>query len=170
VKANVMAALWVSFILDCFLTSAFADPGGAISEPGIFVSKPGEVCTAALKTSPQGGFKQLFIGRDRNHLTHVADDVTAIIWATPKSLVYSASPIYGKPGVFLVTCTSQPTISTLVAPEHKDRAYPQGSDYFEVQSINGHEVRYRYGADVDQIDFTSWHSAENFRTAQIPTE
>ena len=65
----------------------------------------------------------------------------------------------------------QPTDNlTLVAPEHKDRAYPQGSAYFEVQSINGHEVRYRYGADVDQIHFTSWHSAENFRTAQIPTE
>jgi hypothetical protein len=87
------------------------------------------------------------------------------------SLVYSVSPIYGSPGIFLVTCTSDPKISTLVTPEHKDSAYPQGSDYFELQSTNGNEVRYRYGDDVDRIDFKRWRSTNNnLRTVRLPSD
>ena len=168
-KAETFAALWLLAILHSFPAWSSGASGEAISKPGIFTSKPGEVCTAALKVSPQGGFKQLFLGRDRDHLSHIADDVTAILWVSPNSLVYSVSPIYGHPGIFLVTCDSDHKVSTLVAPEHKDAGYPEGSDYFEVQSIGGLEVRYHYGADVEKIDFAHWHSSKNVRTVRLPT-
>ena len=155
----------------CFLGPALAQEGlPAFKEPGVYASKPNGSCTVALRTLGQGGFKQLFIGRDRDHLVHIADDVTAVAWAGAELLVYSVSPIYGKPGIFAVTCASTPKVSVLVAPTHKDNAYPDGSDYFEVQAVRGHEVRYRYGADVDKIDFGHWQSTGSLRTAHLAAE
>jgi hypothetical protein len=169
--SKLIAAVALSLFIQCLSGSAFAQEGPTVfKEPGIYVSRPNGSCTAALKTSEKGGFMQLFIGHDGDHLAHVADDVNAVAWASAESLVYSVSPIYGKPGVFVVTCSSTPKVSILVAPTHKDRAYPDGSDYFEVQAVRGHEVRYRYGADVDRIDFEHWHSAENVQTAHLTAE
>jgi hypothetical protein len=168
---TMLIAVLSAATLGCIPASvAYSDSGQAIREPGIFSYAPNEMCTAAVERSPQGGFLQLSVGSHRDHLIHVADDVTAILWSSPRSLVYSVGPIYGKPGVFLVTCASKPRISKLVGAQHKDKAYPDGADYFEVQSISGREIHYLYGADVDTIDFTHWRSDGNLRTVQMPTK
>jgi hypothetical protein len=144
-----------------------ADTVKATREPGHFAS-PGNACTAVLRRSSQGGFLQLYLGHDKNHVARVADDVTAFAWASPNSVVYSVSPVYGHPGVFLARCSSRSAITILVAPKNIDKAYPHGADYFELLSINGNHVEYFYGEDVDTIDFERLRTDNNLRGFDLP--
>jgi hypothetical protein len=167
-KPKVLARLWL--IMGICLLAAYAGSNAslAIRQPGVVVSTPSGACTASLKTSSLGGFLQLYIGHNEGHLAHVADDVTGIAWASPTSLVFSVSPVYGSPGVFLVTCSDEPQVKMLIGPKNIDKAYPKGSDYFELRSISGNRVQYYYGNDVDKIDFAEWRSSKNMRTVQLP--
>jgi hypothetical protein len=84
-------------------------------------------------------------------------------------MVYSASPIYGKPGIFLATCAAAPVVKMIVAPVNADAAYPQGADYFEIRSVSNGRVQYLYGADVDTTDFTKLRSTDsNVRSVDLP--
>src|ERR1700731_3729849 len=140
-KPALLASLWLT-IGNCFFAShVYSDSAGAIRQPGVVVSTPNGACMASLKTSSQGGFLELYIGHDQDHLAHVAEDVTGIAWASPTSLVFSVSPVYGSPGIFLATCSDKPQVKMLVGPKNIDKAYPQGADYFELRSITGHEVQ-----------------------------
>ncbi len=150
------------------LSFAYASPVRVIKRPGVFYSVPKNFCTAALKISSQGGFLQLSIGRDKDNLAHIADDITGIAWATSSTLIYSVSPVYGNPGVFLVTCTDDHKITTLVSAKHLDSAYPKGSEYFEIRSISGDRVEYYYGDDVDKIDFKKLRYERNIRVVRVP--
>jgi hypothetical protein len=151
-----------------FAASAYSNSVDAIRQSGVFVSGPNGGCAASLKTSSQGGFLQLYVGRDQDHLAHVAEDVTGIAWASPTSLVFSVSPVYGSPGIFLVTCSDKPQVKMLVGPKNINKAYPQGSDYFELRSITGDQVQYYYGGDVDTISFSQWRSDKNVRRVRLP--
>src|SRR5450631_1152105 len=155
-KPGILASFWL-LIGNCFFTAyAHSNSADAIRQPGVVVSTPNGACTASLKTSSQGGVLQLYVGLDQDHLAHVAEDVNGIAWASPTSLVFSVSPVYGSPGIFLVTCSDKPQVKMLVGPKNIDKAYPQGSDYFELRSITGNQVQYYYGDDVDKINFSQW--------------
>jgi hypothetical protein len=167
-KPALLASLWLTIGNFFFMSCAYSDSAGAIRQPGVVVSTPNGACTASLKTSSQGGFLQLYIGHDQDHLAHVADDVTGIAWATSTSLVFSVSPVYGSPGIFLVTCSDNLNIKMLVGPNNIDKAYPQGADYFELRSIIGHEIQFYYGDDVDKINFSQWRSSKNMRIVRLP--
>jgi hypothetical protein len=167
-RPKVLASLWLIIGIYLFTANANSNSSPAIRQPGVVVSTPNGTCTASLKTSSQGGFLQLYIGHDQDHLAHVAEDVTGIAWASPTSLVFSVSPVYGSPGIFLVTCSNDPQVKMLVGPKNIDKAYPKGSDYFELRSITENRVQYYYGNDVDKIDFARWRSSKNMRTVQLP--
>ena len=126
------------------------------------------MCTAILKVSSQGGFLQLSVQTSMGKLVHMADDVTGFLWADEKSLVFSSSPIYGKSGIFEVTCNrEQPTLKMLVGPKNINSAYPDGSDYFELKEIRGRNLQFFYGVDVDSIDFNEFRTGKYLRSLML---
>lgn len=127
-------------------------------------------CDAILKISSQGGFTQLYVQLGNGRVEHVADDITGVVWIDRNSLAFSSSPIYGKPGIFILRC-SQPTavkLMTLVAPTHMSRTYPEGTDYFELKERKGMRLEYFFSEDVDNTDFSMFHTNQNLRSVVIP--
>ena len=139
-----------------------------LKEQGSYPS-PGKMCAAVLKVSPQGGFLQLSIQTSMGKLIHMADDVTGFLWVDEKSLVFSSSPIYGKPGVFEVTCNHErSTLRRLVEPKNINSAYPDGSDYFELKEIQGRSLQFFYGDDIDSIDFNEFRTKKYLHSVVLP--
>lgn len=140
----------------------------ALKEQGSYPS-PGKACGAVLKVSPQGGFLQLSVQTSTGKLAHIADDVTGFLWVNEKYLVFSSSPIYGKPGVFEVTCDSEhPILKMLVGPKNINSAYPDGADYFELKEMKGRSLQFFYGDDVDSIDFNEFRTEKYLRSVLLP--
>jgi hypothetical protein len=150
-----------------FATLALAGPQSAIKASGTYVSMNGK-CTAVLEQSPMGGFLQLYIRAGHGHRTHIADDITGVMWMNGDSLFYSASPVYGVPGIFSVTCNHKQKVNTLVSPRNISKIYPNGADYFELRTIEDKKIEYYYARDVDKIDFTHLHSHKNLRSVKLP--
>lgn len=142
--------------------NAFAGAVQAIGKPGTYVSPNGQ-CSALLKKSPKGGFLKLYLKFDRKRPVFIADDITGIAWSRSAQLIFSVSPIYGKPGLYMAICGKPIKTSTLVFPSNIDKAYTEGADYFELKSVNSNEIKFYYGADVDSINFTHFRSEQNLR-------
>jgi hypothetical protein len=101
-----------------------------------------------------GGYKVL----ELPNLVQV-EDVSGLVWRDGSQLVYSVSPIYGKPGIYLYDCRVQKS-TRIVAPKNVNEHYPAGADYFELKTIdNTGLIRFYYAADVDDVDFTKFRSA-----------
>lgn len=133
---------------------------------------PSGDCAARITVSPMGEFLQLFLLR-ASHLsiTHIADDVTGISWLSASELVYTAGPVYGLPGLFLVNCVGrQPDPVTLVAAKTYNSAYPKGADFFELKTVVGRRITFYYEQDVDAIDFNLFRTAPNERSIVISAD
>src|SRR5262249_37122570 len=89
-------------------------------------------------------------------------------WASDNALVYSVSPIYGTPGIFMFDCASKET-RRLVGPVTVDKAYPQGADYFELKKLSPEKklVYFYYAPDVDAVDFTQFRTDRNLFQVSI---
>jgi len=141
-----------------------AQAGRTFSQIGRFPS-PAGTCIASITVSDLGGFHELAIDKNPNSRTKAISrvrDVTGMQWVTPRKLVYSTSPIYGKPGLYLFDCISTKT-KRVVGPRTITKAYPDGADYFELYSgasSSEEKIYFYYGPNVDEIDFG------NFRRLQ----
>lgn len=153
----------ISLLPIVFIVAACATNEKARVSAGAYHSPSGD-CAVRLAISAQGGFRKLLLMRAASFSVHIADDVTGIAWLSGSELVYSVSPLYGSPGVFLFNC-ADPTAKpmTLVAARTFNAAYPKGADFFELKSVIGRRIIYYYGADVDEIDFILLRSAPNER-------
>jgi hypothetical protein len=111
---------------------------------------PHRVNVAILELQ-EGDALRLVLDR-RNH--EVVEDVTGIAWMTDNLLVYSVSPIYGKPGIFKYDYRTRKSV-VVVKPVSFDSAYPDGADFFQLQSIDSRRKHlfFYYGSHVDSIDF-----------------
>ncbi|MGZ0019902.1 hypothetical protein [Nitrosomonas sp. wSCUT-2] len=139
----------------------------ALKEQGAYPS-PGRMCTAVLTVSAQGGFLQLSVQSINGKLTHVADDVAGFLWINEESLVFSSGPIYGKPGIFEITCAhEQPSLRRLIGPQNINLSYPDGADYFELKEINDRRLHFFYGIDVDEIDFDEFRTEKNLQSIEL---
>jgi hypothetical protein len=157
----------ISLLLSIVAT-ACATTQSAVDSVGAHQSARGS-CTAQISISPTGGFRQLFLERTGVAQVHLADDVTGVAWISNLELVYTVSPVYGVPGVYVVDCDSPKAKPvTLVASMIHNAAYPNGADYFELKSVVGSQITYYYGRDVDAIDFTSFRTAQNERSFEKP--
>jgi hypothetical protein len=163
------------------LVLASTDLHAAASQPAVIrqagkFSSPDGTCLASLEASEQGGFLVLTFPRGGNYKVL---DVTGITWASDKVLIYSASPLYGHPGIYLYSCGSRKT-KRLVAPRTLNKAYPEGADYFELQRIsltNPTIIYFYYAPDVDKEEFKNFRSTSHlfevhldgtgFRKAQV---
>lgn len=91
-----------------------------------------------------------------------AKDVTGIAWISDNDLVYTVSPIYGQPGIFLFDCASMQT-KRILGPKNADTAYPDGTDDFELQSVSFDRVKklfFFYAPNVDQVDFKKFRTKD----------
>jgi hypothetical protein len=144
------------------LDAQTANPGARddrqiIQEPGTFWSPDGK-CAVSLSRNPLGG--HLTMSTDRATKRDVVD-VSGVAWLTNRILVYTVSPIYGKPGVFTLTCPSM-RITRIVAPRTKTKAYPDGADYFELVRVSTSQkvplVYFYYAPDADRVDFNEFRT------------
>lgn len=128
-----------------------------IDSAGQYVS-PDRRCDATLTIASMGGFLILTAGRRNMSGKLKVKDVSGIAWVNGHTLVYTASPIYGVPGVYVYSCGSK-MARRIVAPKTLNPAYPNGADFFELKgiSIGSHvTVYFYYASDVDKVDFTKF--------------
>jgi hypothetical protein len=142
---------WVTF--GAFAVESQRDP----------LVSPSGACEVTTATSGMGGAKELSLRRGSSSIP-VAKDVTAMLWRSPNHLLYSVSPVYGIPGLFELDCKTSKS-KTIVAAAVKDRAYPDGADYFELVSVDSlkSEACYYYSAHVDQTKFDTFRNPKNIR-------
>jgi hypothetical protein len=120
---------------------------------------PGGDCPFSIKASPKGNFKQISFPAGKGH-TNDVDDVTSAGFLNDHHLLFAISPLYGHAGIFLYNCSGK-TIQQLVAPQHKNRAYPLGTDYFLLQRLANGIINFYYAPDVDQINFANFEEIDN---------
>lgn len=145
------------------LARTLQNPVGAhanevINQSGRYTSPDGS-CLAALDIASMGGFLILNAGKNRSKKLRV-DDVTGMAWVAGHTLVYTTSPIYGIPGVFVYSCDSTKA-KRIVVPRTKTEANPDGADYFELQSVSTKRpptVYFYYAPSVDSVDFNIFRS------------
>ena len=169
-KINVfLFSIFLFFFYDCSsenlkVTDSPSSTGNVIKATGVYPFKNSD-CIAYLTVNGMGGFTELHISKKGSDevLTKVAD-ITGITWASKNMLVFSVSPIYGKPGIFAYSCEKN-QIKPMVKPSNFNKAYPDGSDYFELYKADpaDHLIYYYYAPDVDETDFNKFREDKNLR-------
>jgi hypothetical protein len=134
-------------------------------EPGVMMAPNGS-CEASIAQSPTGRFKVLVITRlrDRGRAQAVeAKDVTGAVWIANDKLVYSIGPRHGTPGVFFFDCATG-TGKRLVGATTRNKAYPQGADYFELDDFSrGSYIWYYHVPDVTPMDTPAFRKLDFLR-------
>lgn len=113
-------------------------------------------CRISLEMSDMGGFQILNLPSKAKRKIKV-DDVTGIAYRTNDSLVFTVSPIYGSPGVYIYDCVLNQK-RRIVNPRTIDKAYPDGADYFELQDLRENKIYFYYAPAVDSTDFARFRS------------
>ena len=163
-----LRVILVSVLL--FVMNACSMATTALKMQGAYPS-PGGMCIAELKTSPKGGYLQLVFKNRLGESFPAANDVTGFLWFDKSTLVFSTSPIYGKPGLFKITCSNEmPNVKVLVNPNNINADYPDGADYFELIGAKDNNLQYYYGYDVDNIDFNDFRTDKYMRSVVLPRE
>jgi hypothetical protein len=163
-----MRLFWTSVIFSLFLifsclfsseakseTQTEPQPTEVIKHTGNYKSSGGK-CPISLVTSEMGGFIQLILPFQREQ-KHIIDDVTGVAYLSDNLLVYTVSPVYGRPGVYLYDCLSK-HIKRIASPKTKNKGYPNGADYYELQDWRESLIRFYYAPDVDSIDFSKFRT------------
>lgn len=126
--------------------------GNVLRLPGRYAVESSR-CSIRLESDPLGGFVRLRIEAQSGHAD--VRDATGVAWVDKETVVYTASPIYGVPGLYSFSC-SKGTERRLVGPRTIVKAYPDGADYFELSAVlpgRSPTVRLYYAPDVDTADF-----------------
>jgi hypothetical protein len=129
-----------------------------IDHAGRYVSPDG-TCHARLKIASMGGFLVLAAGRSTSRKLKV-DGVTGMAWVGGHTLVYTTSPIYGVPGLYVYGCDSS-RATRIVAPRTVTKAYPDGDDFFELKRVSAGKpatAYFYYAPDVEKVDFTKFRT------------
>lgn len=126
----------------------------------------GGTCEVKISTSTENGARVLTLVRPKSAL--VTQDLTGAMWRDTNTLVYTVSPIYGRPGLFELDCPSGLS-RTVVSPTVRDKGYPDGADYFELVSVDPklQEACFYYSPDVDREEFTSFRTPEHIRCVPL---
>lgn len=123
-------------------------------------------CEIKESTAASGGYRVLEIG------THKLVDVDSFKKVDGK-VFYATSPVYGKPEVGVIECSSDKRIQ-LVAPKNMDKSYPDGTDFFRLKDVTknkksrSYTVRYFYAPDIDSKDFKNLESKKNLKSVISP--
>lgn len=124
-----------------------------LRDPGNYSTKD-DICKFEIKISKMGGFRCLLIGKEE------IKDVTGTAYLGDGKLVYTVSPMYGNPGVYMYNCKSSQS-SQIRGAKNKDKGYPLGADYFELESVSGNNIFFYYLPDIDKADFANYKNKGN---------
>lgn len=158
-----LGLLLLAFVMTLHAGNSSADKVETVQLSQVFknlgaYNSPGGQCPIYLTTSEKGGFTQLQF-QSKSSGKKLVNDVTGVAYISNEILVYTTSPIYGTPGIFIYDCLSENT-KQIVGPTKIDKAYPQGSGYFELYGIKREKIYFYYSPDVDQIDFNSFRNGD----------
>ena len=115
-------------------------------------------CTISLEVSDMGGHTLLALP-SKAHPKEVIKDVTGVAYRSNESLVFTVSPLYGRPGIYAYDCVSKQK-KQIVKPRTVNNAYPDGADYFEFQGLRENKIYFYYAPDVDSTDFTRFRNKD----------
>lgn len=168
-RTTFSASLLLAAILCSPIATAKESTNTVFSKPTTVRSQTND-CAAKLEISPYGGYLLLTVLRHgdgnyyayENQETISIEDVTGVALFKGDKFVVSVSPIYGKPGLYIVDCATQKK-TMLVAPKTITHAYPDGADYFELHYVSGNSFLYYYAKNVDEMDFHSFRKKDNLR-------
>jgi len=128
---------------------------GIFGTGGVYEARKGK-CDVSLRVSGMGGHTVLLLPSSAPQ-KQVIEDVSGVVYRSNDSLVFTVSPVYGKPGIFLYDCMSKRK-KQIVKPQTINEAYPDGADYFELQDIRENKIYFYYAHDVDSFDVTKFRS------------
>ncbi len=97
--------------------------------------------------------------------TALAPDIVNVAVITPSIIAYSGSPVYGVPGIFLFDFGKK-KVKCIVPATNLNSAYPDGTDYFEIDRIDldTNEIFFWHVPDVDKADFAGdWKSGHEYK-------
>ena len=136
-----------------------------INTVGEYFSK-NHSCYFEIYSHENGGFNVLSIRLDKQTPLMEVADITGVIWDSPNKLIYSVSPIYGFPGIFIFDCSDKQS-RTIVKAINTDQAYPEGADYFELLQLEDNKLLYYYAKDIDEVDFRTFRSDSKINSITI---
>ena len=139
----------------------------AKNKTGIYLSQNKEF-QFELSVSGTGGFLILSAGPVNQEPKIKIDDVSGVVWLSENEVIYSVSPIYGRPGIFMFDCITG-EIKVLVKPETTNQPYPDGADYFELKGLSEskREILFFYSQDVEKTDFKNFRNESNLRRLRV---
>jgi hypothetical protein len=143
----------------CLAQYVTGEQDRVIRRPGESKSPDGG-CVVQLRANPLGGALDLSLGTKRKRVFH---DVNGMAWLSGSILVFTVSPVYGKPGIYTFDCKSDQT-KRIVSPRTLNKAYPDGADFFELQSVRrgtSPRILFYYAPDVDKVDFRDFRGPAN---------
>ena len=163
IQAQLISIVAIVMLSGCLSPSLKSEsvviiPQSGILHPsGVYESHKGN-CIISLEVSEYGGYTNLVLP-SKAHQEQIINDVTAVAYLTNDSLVFTVSPIYGSPGIYIYDCVSKQE-KRIVNPRTIDKAYPDGADYFELQELRENRIYFFYAPDVDSKDFARFRSMD----------
>lgn len=100
------------------------------------------------------------VSKPHGRHSSVVNDVTGIIWIDGDKLLFSVSPIYGQPGIFLFACKEMKA-KRILGPTTFNKSYPDGADYFEVKDLFKEKLYFYYTPDVDSTYFPTFRTKDH---------
>ncbi len=99
------------------------------------------------------------------------EDVDAVMWINNSTLLFTVSPIYGCPGIFVYNYHNK-LLKQIMKPKIIDKYFPCGADYFELAGFDfsNRTILFYYSSYVDSIDFNSFRSEKNLFRVKLNIE
>ena len=137
---------------------------GIFRDDGVYETRKGK-CDVSLQVSGMGGHTLLLLP-SRAPQKQEIEDVSGVAYRSNDTLIFTVSPIYGKPGIFVYDCMSK-LKKQIVKPHTINEAYPDGADFFELQEIRENTIYFYYAPDVDSVDFTKFRNQGSLYAVNI---
>lgn len=114
----------------------------------------GDICEFNLEIGT-GDQVELLLFNRLDNTSMKFSDVNGVLILEDHKLIFSVSPVYGKPGIYQYDCKVSAPPVLMVQPDHVTVEYPEGTDYFKLKQYNNvsGSLEYHYASNVDDIDF-----------------
>jgi len=135
--------------------------GPAIThQEGSFIS-PGGGYTALTEVTAMagGGISLTIVSKSDDRRSDPIDAVTGIAWISENKLLYSVSPIYGIPGIFVFDCRKMKA-KRILGPKTCRKGWSDGDDNFELKKFSEGMIYFYYAPDVELVDYQEFITKE----------
>jgi hypothetical protein len=121
--------------------------GSAIDKLGTYTS-PGGGYTALLEHGEGDMSVLTIVSKSDGRRSKSIDAVTGIVWISESKLLYSVSPIYGIPGIFVFDCRKM-KMKRILGPKTFRKGWPDGVDDFQLKEFSEGKIYFYYAPDIE---------------------